>query len=186
VVEVGTDGISPLAELKRITPQSTIVFELSSWRLEALAERRISPRTAVVTSFFPDHLNTYASLSEYKAAKQAIIRWQSDGDVAVLNFDDARVRAWRMMVHDRPWWFSLNGPHGRGIGVIGGQLVVRDGKKRVVIAPESALPLPHAHERRNVLPAVMLAYLRGGSMGRFVRRCLCSNHCRTAWRKLEL
>lgn len=165
VVEVGTDGVSPLAELAQVTSGTTVVFELSSWRLEALAERHISPRTAVVTAFFPDHLNTYASLSTYEATKQTIIRWQRAEDVAVLNFDDEHVQLWRTMVHSTPWWFSLTAAPALGIGVTGGRLVVRDGKKRVVIAPASVLPLKHAHERRNVLPAILLAYLRGVSAG---------------------
>ncbi len=72
---VGVDGLSPLGAL--LTPMRgrnyPVIFELSSWRLEPLQERGISPHIAVVTSIYKDHLNTYSSYEEYIEVKKQII-----------------------------------------------------------------------------------------------------------------
>jgi UDP-N-acetylmuramoylalanine--D-glutamate ligase len=47
----------------------------------------------VVLNITPDHLDRHGSLAEYEGAKARIVSNQTADDVAVLNFDDARVRA---------------------------------------------------------------------------------------------
>jgi len=67
-------------------PQSDIfVLELSSFQLQDLDCAKISPAIAVVTSYFVDHLDQHASIEEYWAAKDAIIRHQKPGDVAIVS-----------------------------------------------------------------------------------------------------
>lgn len=41
-VAIGIDGISPLGMLEEITAATPVVFEISSWRLEALQEKRLA------------------------------------------------------------------------------------------------------------------------------------------------
>jgi UDP-N-acetylmuramoylalanine--D-glutamate ligase len=159
-VAVGLDGVSPLKELPRIKRDSPVVFELSSWRLEALQEHKISPHLAVVTSLYPDHLNTYASFDEYVDTKKTIIRYQTANDSALLNYDDPLVRKWEHDVPGKLYWFSLeNLTVENGIFSDHGMITVSVGAQRTPIIQLADLPLRFAHERRNMLPAILIAYL---------------------------
>ncbi len=71
--------------------QDWIVVELSSFQLEDIDTFR--PRVAAVLNVTQDHLDRYADLKEYGAAKERIFRNQHRDDVLVLNFDDPLVRA---------------------------------------------------------------------------------------------
>ena len=72
---IGVPMISYLAEAKSGT---TFVIELSSYMLEYL---RRSPQIAVVTSFFPEHLDRHGSIEKYWGAKKNIAAHQTTDDV---------------------------------------------------------------------------------------------------------
>lgn len=72
---IGTPMISYLAEAK---PGATFVIELSSYMLEFL---RRSPQIAVVTSFFPEHIDRHGSVANYWEAKRNIAAHQQPSDV---------------------------------------------------------------------------------------------------------
>lgn len=62
------------------------VLELSSYQLETMQTLRLT--TATVLNISPDHLDRYADLADYAAAKARIF---DRCDTAVINLDDARV-----------------------------------------------------------------------------------------------
>src|SRR6266700_7602441 len=62
-------GVETLSLLPQIRPETLVVLELSSWQLEGLEPHKISPQVAVMTNIYPDHLDTYAGMEEYVAAK---------------------------------------------------------------------------------------------------------------------
>ncbi|HVB62683.1 MAG TPA: Mur ligase family protein, partial [Ktedonobacteraceae bacterium] len=68
-------GVETLSLLPRITPETLVVLELSSWQLEGLFPHAISPQVAVMTNIYPDHLNTYDSMEDYAHAKTSIYRF---------------------------------------------------------------------------------------------------------------
>ncbi len=83
----GNLGEPALDLLEREVPE-LYVLELSSFQLETTWSLRT--RTSVVLNVTPDHMDRYATLEHYAAAKARIF----DGcDVAVVNADDGRVRA---------------------------------------------------------------------------------------------
>lgn len=90
-VIAGNLRVSALEQLPRITPQTPVVLELSSWQLEGLGEAQLSPRYACITNLSPDHLDRYGSMQEYQRAKEQIWLHQRRGDVIVLNANDERV-----------------------------------------------------------------------------------------------
>lgn len=159
-VVVGIDGVSPLGELPVVSRGAPVVFELSSWRLEALDEKTISPHVAVVTSIYRDHLNTYASFDEYIEAKRIIVKYQIFPDVAILNYDDERLRQWN--VSGRMFWYSMGDEiSGDGIFVRDGTITIRDTTKESALFNVNDLPLHHIHEQRNLLPGLLIGHLRG-------------------------
>ncbi len=60
-----------------------LVVEVSSFQLEEI--RQFRPTVAVWLNFSPDHLDRYASLAEYRAAKLRIFMNQQHGDFAIVN-----------------------------------------------------------------------------------------------------
>lgn len=156
---VGTEGTSPLAQLSTLHHQDLAVFELSSWRLEAMEEHEISPSIAVVTSIYEDHLNTYDSFDHYVETKKAIVRFQGVDDLALLNYDDPQVRQWSLKRQGRVAWFSLSPDiPGDGICVEHGMVTIIRGRDYIPLFPVTAIPVAHEHLRRNILPAIYLAF----------------------------
>jgi UDP-N-acetylmuramoylalanine--D-glutamate ligase len=86
---VGNIGIPALDFLDRAQPGVTFVQEMSSYQLMDLTT---SPPLAVVTSFFPEHLDYHGSLEAYREAKSHIAAFQKPGDTVFFNdeFPDAR------------------------------------------------------------------------------------------------
>ena len=86
---VGNIGDPAIAHLSDAKPGATFVCELSSYQLMDLT---VSPHIAVVTSFFPDHLDYHGSLEAYKEAKKHIARFQKEGNVVFFagNSEGAR------------------------------------------------------------------------------------------------
>lgn len=162
VAVIGTEGTSPLAELAHLEAHDCVVFELSSWRLEGLARIKRSPDTAVVTSLYRDHLNTYASYDEYIEAKKNIVRYQGAPDRALLNYDDHAIRAWPKEMRSRVIWFSLGDfIPGDGIYVEHGVVTIATTRGPVSLMPLAAVPGDSLHAKRNILPALYLAFGAG-------------------------
>lgn len=85
VVRVGISQTGVLSELSRVTRESVVVFELSSWRLSGLALITKSPSIAVVTNLYPDHLNYYKDMEEYARDKSYIYQFQNRSDTLLLS-----------------------------------------------------------------------------------------------------
>jgi UDP-N-acetylmuramoylalanine-D-glutamate ligase len=81
VILAGNIGEPMLAHLDDAAG-TTFVLELSSYQLESLQR---SPHIAVVTSFFPDHLDYHRTMAAYREAKSHIAAFQRPGDVVFYN-----------------------------------------------------------------------------------------------------
>jgi UDP-N-acetylmuramoylalanine--D-glutamate ligase len=78
---------TPLSELAgELDPGATVICECSSFQLEDSLE--FAPECAVFLNLAPDHLDRYAGLEDYLAAKLRIFANQGNDDVAVYNADD--------------------------------------------------------------------------------------------------
>ncbi|MES2995168.1 MAG: UDP-N-acetylmuramoyl-L-alanine--D-glutamate ligase [Patescibacteria group bacterium] len=78
-------GVSTLSLLTEATPEHVALFELDSWQLQGFGESKMSPHTAVFTTFFPDHLNYYHDdLDAYLSDKANIFLFQGPEDTFVL------------------------------------------------------------------------------------------------------
>lgn len=79
---MGNIGIPMIAFLPDAKPGNTFVLELSSYMLEDL---HTSPNIAVVTSFFPEHLDHHGTVQNYWNAKKHIALHQTADDAIFYN-----------------------------------------------------------------------------------------------------
>lgn len=170
------DSLDKLLTLaKRGAKAPPIVLELSSWQLESLEARRLSPHVGVLTNVMEDHLNRYDGMDDYARAKELIIAFQKPGDFAVVNADDARVAAMGRgesavagASHGgERLWFSVKAlPRGKsGCFVRGDMVVVRasavNGGKETILFPLTDIRIPGVHNVGNVLAACTAAFALG-------------------------
>jgi len=85
-VQVGGNIGRPALELIAGPPAELYVLELSSFQLETV--RSLHLEAAVVLNLMPDHMDRYADLAEYGAAKARIF---DHAGTAVVNLDDELV-----------------------------------------------------------------------------------------------
>ncbi|MBI5356135.1 UDP-N-acetylmuramoyl-L-alanine--D-glutamate ligase [Candidatus Collierbacteria bacterium] len=97
------------------------VLELSSWELQGWHDEKISPHISVFTNFYQDHLNRYASMSEYLKDKLAVAEYQNRKDWLIagpevkLTVKNIKSRLIRFSAADLPKNFKLQipGEHNR-------------------------------------------------------------------------
>jgi UDP-N-acetylmuramoylalanine--D-glutamate ligase len=153
-VEVAGNIAPPVLEaaLKRKTPPAAWVLELSSYQLETTWS--LDPHAAAMLNLSEDHLDRYAGLDEYGAAKARI--FQGDG-VQVLNRDDPRSLAMARPEGAR-MTFGTDAPRRvMDFGVQDAQLV-QGGE---AILPLDELRLHGMHNVANALAACALARAMG-------------------------
>jgi UDP-N-acetylmuramoylalanine--D-glutamate ligase len=80
------------------------VVELSSFQLEMIEEFRC--HVAVFLNITPDHLDRHSDFESYISAKARIFENQGSNDLAVMNFDDDRLRELAKKIGARVDWFS--------------------------------------------------------------------------------
>lgn len=81
---VGNIGEPSIAHIADAAPGTIFVHEMSSYMLQDMTA---SPHIAVVTSFFPEHLDYHGSIETYLEAKKRITRFQTDDDAVYFNAD---------------------------------------------------------------------------------------------------
>ena len=113
----------PTAELVPPPVDGVVLMELTSSHL-CFTTR--SPNVAVITCFWPDHLELHGSLERYRSAKEAIVRAQAPEDVVVVNEDDVEASAMAGLSAGRRFGFSARGEVEGGAFVHGREVVLRD------------------------------------------------------------
>ncbi|MEA2573614.1 MAG: UDP-N-acetylmuramoylalanine--D-glutamate ligase [Chloroflexia bacterium] len=167
-VLAGNLRVSALEALDRITPETPVVLELSSFQTEGFEEPRISPRLAAVTNLSPDHLDRYKSMEEYGAAKKHIFLYQSPerGDCVVLNSADAVVAGWAKYAPANVAWFGIGAAtRTPGVYVQDGVFYwYAEGREHVFIGEATDLQVPGAHNLANAACAATLSILAGAPL----------------------
>lgn len=165
VVRIGIGQVGVLSSLEKITPESVVVFEFSSWRLSALKHIQKSPHIAVFTNLYPDHLNYYKSMESYAADKRNIFLFQKKNDVVIANAENEWVRN---LVQDAPgqlvWFGASQAIDGDGVWQEDETLFVRQGEKQSVLMPLEQIPIKGEHNIGNVLAAALASIAFGLSL----------------------
>jgi UDP-N-acetylmuramoylalanine--D-glutamate ligase len=113
----------PTMELVPPPTDGVVLMELTSSHL-CFTTR--SPRIAVLTCFWPDHLELHGSLARYREAKAAIVRFQRPGDMVVVNEDDPGAAAIADLSPGRRYGFSAADEVDAGAFVHEQEIVLRD------------------------------------------------------------
>lgn len=88
VILAGNIGKSVLEAIPLIKRDTLVILEISSFQLESFNQHKISPKWAVITNIYPDHLNYYVSMDEYIAAKKLIGSYQRSSYCLFINKND--------------------------------------------------------------------------------------------------
>ena len=84
VILAGNIGIPILDCVDDINERTIVVYELSAHQLQFINK---SPHVGILLNVFEEHLDHFGTFEKYKEAKINVLRYMSDGDVAVVNND---------------------------------------------------------------------------------------------------
>ena len=147
----GNIGHPLLCQADEMHPEDYAVLELSSFQLMTMTR---SPHIAVVTNLAPNHLDMHKGMEEYVAAKENIFRYQSAGDIAVFNLDNAITREQGTRAPGHVRYFSRREEPSEGVFLRDGDIVLRkDGQDRVIMTTED-IRLPGVHNIENYMAAI--------------------------------
>ncbi|OGY41213.1 MAG: UDP-N-acetylmuramoylalanine--D-glutamate ligase [Candidatus Buchananbacteria bacterium RBG_13_36_9] len=154
----GNIRISPLDFLPKIKKETPVILELSSWQLEGLADRKISPPYALITNVLRDHLNTYNNMADYANAKSLIYRFQKSEDYLILNKQSEFTRKMAPRARSKVYWFCLEKLNKKENGAFleKNWLVFQEKGKKTKIIKSGDIQLAGAHNLANILAAICL------------------------------
>ncbi len=164
-VAVGGNLGTPALALDPIGAGGWYVIELSSYQLETVS--RPQWRIGVLLNITPDHLDRYATMDDYVAAKLNLFRAPPAGAVAVIGVDDSRSRAiWRDLAEgggqSRVLAISAQGRVPGGVSAAGGVLIDDlDGGAGLILDLRDLPHLPGAHNWQNAAAAYAAARAAG-------------------------
>ncbi len=146
----GNIGVPPLTFLDKLTADSWVVLELSSFQLTDL---RRSPHLGVCLMVVPEHLNWHADMADYVEAKSQLFAHQSSEDVAVYYADSETSReiAAAGAGHKFPFYKSPG-------AWVNGNMITMNG---AAICTTDELKLLGKHNWQNVCAAVTVGWLAG-------------------------
>ncbi len=166
----GNIGVPPLSFLDKLNKNSIVVLELSSFQLQDLTK---SPHIAVVLMVTREHLapdrkegthqNYHSSVNEYIDAKRNILRYQTEGDFAIVNKNYPASRESDVHTPGQIFYISREDEVVEGCFIKNEKVTVRRGGVEEEIIETSEILLPGKHNLENVCAATMTAILAGVS-----------------------
>ena len=147
-------------------PYDYMVLEASSFQLETIEQ--FHPWIAAVLNVTLDHMDRYASVDGYVAAKANIFSNQVAGDYSLFNLDDVRVANLRPRTQATVLGFSRTGallPGVSGVTFLEGDRIVTTVRgSREEICRRSDMRLIGLHNVENVMAAMTYGLLCGCSL----------------------
>ena len=154
-IVAGNIGEPLIASLDFEKPR-TYVVELSSFQLETIDTFRAD--VALLLNITPDHMDRYANLDAYAAAKHRVFRNQQSGDTAILNANLEHAQTGVSVPH--VWKFSSTDRVGEGAWFDGTDMILNvHGDERRI--PRTSLKLEGTANVENALAAWLAARAAG-------------------------
>jgi len=159
---VGGNLGNPLCDdLDTLGEHSWVVAEVSAFQLTTCD--RFRPRIAVVTNIAEDHLDYHGGFAPYQAAKRRIWAAMEQGDVLILNRDDAIISGWDLPTHLSILWFSIGRQEGVDAWCEDGRLWLRTPDGPLPFMERDELLLLGEHNIANALASALAARSAGVS-----------------------
>jgi UDP-N-acetylmuramoyl-L-alanine---L-glutamate ligase len=162
---VGNIGIPPFECIDEITPESTVVMELSSHQLEYVNH---SPHIAILLNLFQEHLDHYNNYKEYQLAKLNIGKFQKSSDYFIYNSDNKilneLVKASDTLLGNQIS-FSLEPQTKAALSLIDSWIEFKHSSSHIKLYDTSqGQPLKGFHNLYNIMAASASCYLNGVSL----------------------
>ena len=152
----GNIGNPLIGQVAEMHPDDLVILELSSFQLELMT---LSPQVAVVLNITLNHLDRHGTMQAYTAAKARILNHQHQGDVAVLNRDDAG--SWELSYHLKSDLisFGFNRPEANQSGtyIHKDSIYLQIERQQLKMFPVEWIRLRGQHNISNVLAACAAA-----------------------------
>jgi UDP-N-acetylmuramoylalanine--D-glutamate ligase len=159
VVLAGNIGISVLDILKKITPQTWIILEISTWQMEGMKDYQFRPLTAVLTNILPDHLDRYPNFEKYAQSEKSIFKYQQSNNNLVTNFDNKETNQVKKETNSKIYWFSTKKEIEPGCYLKNDKLVFQSREYKTNFAKISDIPLLGPHNLENILAASTVGFI---------------------------
>ncbi len=147
--------VQPFEILDNLKADDWVVYELSSFQLQDLKQ---SPHIGVVLMTTSEHLDYHASVDEYRKAKEAIVKYQTAEDFAIINDDFEPSKKIGKISKAKKLYFSRKNQVKEGCYVKDGEIIISNSDFRF---PISELQLRGAHNYENVCASVLVAKSAG-------------------------
>jgi UDP-N-acetylmuramoylalanine--D-glutamate ligase len=152
----GNIGVAPLTFLDKLSSDSWVVLELSSFQLLDLHK---SPHIAVMLMITSEHMDYHQSNEEYIDAKRNLVRFQTAEDFAIINRDYPASHESDIYTDAQIYLVSRERETDNASFVVGDKVIVRKNGSDDVILTTGEILLPGKHNLENVSAAVMAAKL---------------------------
>ena len=159
-VVCGNIGNCLCGEIGRITEDTWVVLEVSSFQLEKIEHFR--PHMAVILNITDDHMDRYKRFSDYFGQKLKIFANQTEDDILILNHDAVNLRTVGDKARARRLFYSR-------LGAKEAQAVVKKGSLYCSLGPKGEreicrgrdIRLKGLHNVENILASSLASILAG-------------------------
>lgn len=161
----GNIGIPPLSFLEKLTLDSQVVLELSSFQL---ADLHKSPHIAVFLMTTSEHLDYHKDVYEYVEAKRNIVSFQTPSDFAVFNRDYPASNESDINTEAKIYKVSREQDLEQGCFVKNDKIVLRMHGTEEEILDIKEISLPGRHNLENICAATVAALCAGATMNSII------------------
>lgn len=158
----GNIGNSLCGEINRITEDTWVVLEVSSFQLEKI--EYFKPHIALILNIRDDHMDRYTKFSDYFNAKLKVFANQDKNDALILNFDAKELKDLKDKAKSKTFFYSrlekVNGAYLKNEKIY----CAHGGAEKEVCAV-SDIPLKGLHNIENALASVLASAIAGVDAG---------------------
>jgi UDP-N-acetylmuramoylalanine--D-glutamate ligase len=154
----GNIGLPPMVFLDKLTKDSVVVLEMSSFQLQDVT---LSPHIAVMLMVTSEHLDYHGDTLEYVMAKRNILSHQTTDDIAILNRDYPASLESDIYTDGAVYFVTREGEVSQGAFLKDEAVYLRNNGEEIKVIDYDQILLPGKHNLENVCAASMAAYLSG-------------------------
>lgn len=153
-------SIQVLDKLESMQASDHLILEISNRQL--MIDLGKSPHVAVITNVTPNHLDEHHGLfAEYVKVKESLLKYQTEDDFAVLNFDNETTKNFADNATAQVYGFSTYKSLGAGAMVERDGILFGSGDEKEEICLLEDIVLPGKYNQENVLAALTVAKILG-------------------------